>query len=141
MPAISALLEEVDRFYGETDFEPGEVRQEQIRAMLFGETPVAYVEIAFVEARPVGFASYSFLWPAVGLTHSLYLKELYVAEAHRRGHVGQALMQRLTDVARARGCSRVEWTTDKPNQDAQAFYARLGFAVHESKVFYRAALP
>jgi hypothetical protein len=31
-----------------------------------------------------GFAAYSFLWPAVGLTRSLFLKELYVAEAARR---------------------------------------------------------
>jgi GNAT superfamily N-acetyltransferase len=132
VPAISALLEEMDRFYGETEFEPADGREAQVRAMLFGKTPVAQVELAF--------ASYSFLCPAAGLTHSLYLKELYVAEAYRRGGVGQALMQRLTDLAREEGCSRVEWTTDEPNQEAKAFYARLGLEVHQGKVFYRVTL-
>ena len=42
-----------------------------------------------------GFASYSFLWPAVGLTASLYLKELYVAASRQRHGVGTLLMQGL----------------------------------------------
>jgi GNAT superfamily N-acetyltransferase len=56
----------------------------------------------------VGFASYSFLWPAAGLTQSLYLKELFVTAKARRQGVGQALMERLIDIAKKAGCSRVE---------------------------------
>jgi GNAT superfamily N-acetyltransferase len=83
-------------------------------------------------------AAYSFLWPAVGLTASLYPKELYVAEAYRRTGVGRLLMDGLYDVARRRGLSRVEWTTDKSNGDAQAFYEALGARRLTSKIFYRA---
>ena len=35
-----------------------------------------------------GMASYSFLWPAAGLTRSLYLKELYVAQDWQRQGIG-----------------------------------------------------
>ena len=43
------------------------------------------------------------------------------AERACRG-VGRLLMGELHTVARARGCSRVERTTDAPNTDVQAFY-------------------
>jgi ribosomal protein S18 acetylase RimI-like enzyme len=46
-------------------------------------------------------------------------------------------MRRLCNIAAERGCSRVEWTTDQDNPDAQRFYAGLGVHVNESKLFYR----
>lgn len=93
--------------------------------------------MAWDDGQLAGFASYSFLWPAAGLTRSLYLKELYVTERARRTGVGKLLMQRLYDIAAEHGCSRVEWTTDRDNPDAQRFYAELGVPVRESKLFYR----
>jgi len=89
------------------------------------------------KAGLAGFAAYSFLWPAVGVTRSLYLKELYVAEEYRRRGVGKALMSALFDLARLHRCSRVEWTTDVGNGGALAFYEGLGLPVHAGKVFYR----
>jgi len=74
---------------------------------------------------------------AVGATRSLYLKELYVPDAHRRRGVGTLLMRAIFETADTLGCSRVEWTTDAGNIAAQAFYAKLGLPAHPSKVFYR----
>ena len=88
----------------------------------------------------MGIASYSFLWPAAGVTRSLYLKELYVRQAARRRGVGKLLMDELTGVANLHHCSRIEWTTEPENADAQAFYATLGAEVFAGKVFYRVAL-
>jgi hypothetical protein len=62
---------------------------------------------------------------------------LYVAEAARRKGVGKLLMRHLYDIAIKYDCSRVEWTTDRDNIDAQRFYAELGVPVKESKLFYR----
>ena len=47
-------------------------------------------------------------------------------------------MAALAEIALAAGCSRLEWTTDRDNHGAQAFYQRLGVPPRESKVFYRA---
>lgn len=77
---LAALFEELDKFYGETDVEPLDVRIRQINEALFGNPPLAYAQLAWDAGVLVGLATYSFLWPAVGLTRSLYLKELYVAE-------------------------------------------------------------
>jgi GNAT superfamily N-acetyltransferase len=136
--ALAELAGEMARFYGGTEAGPLELRVSQINESLFADPPAAYCLLAWDNARPAGFAAYSFLWPAVGLTRSLYLKELYVAEAARQKGVGRLLIQHLHEIAVQNGCTRMEWTTDRDNLDAQQFYARLGVPVKESKLFYRA---
>lgn len=135
--ALAELAEEMDRFYGASEIEPLEIRLRQINDAIFSDPPSAYALLAWDDDRLVGFASYSFLWPAAGLTRSLYLKEMYVIEAARRKGTGKLLMRNLCDIAIKCDCSRVEWTTDRENTDAQRFYAELGVPVKESKLFYR----
>ncbi|SRR6266568_1154239 len=137
--ALAELAEKMDRFYGATDTEPLELRVSQINEAIFGASPSAHVLLAWDQDKLAGFASYSFLWPAAGLTRSLFLKELYVAETARRQGVGKLLMQRLYAIAVERGCSRVEWMTEKENTEAQGFYTDLGAQVNETKLFYRIA--
>ena len=67
----------------------------------------------------------------------VYLKELYVADRYRGQGIGRLLMQALFQAAAEHGCSRVEWTTDRANTGARAFYDRLGLPAHPSKIFYR----
>lgn len=138
LEALAVLLEEMDRHYGTTEFEPIEQRVEQITDALFGEVPAGSVLLAWDDDQLVGLASYSFLWPAVGVTRSLYLKELYLAETHRRRGVGGLLMEHLFTVATKHSCSRMEWTTDRESKGAQRFYAELGVPVRGDKLFYRA---
>lgn len=127
----------MDRFYGATEVGPLDLRIRQINEAIFGNPPTAYALLVWDSDQLVGFAGYSFLWPAVGLTRSLYLKELYVIQAARRRGVGKLLMRSLYEIAIKHDCSRVEWTTDRDNPDAQGFYAELGVLVNESKLFYR----
>jgi ribosomal protein S18 acetylase RimI-like enzyme len=134
---IATLAEEMDRFYGAPPTEPREVRLRQIREALFTDHPSAHAMLAWEGNDLIGFAAYSFLWPAAGLTRSLFLKELYVAEAARRSGVGRQLMQALFEIAVKQDCSRVEWQTETDNVDARGFYAGLGVSEHKSKVFYR----
>jgi GNAT superfamily N-acetyltransferase len=135
--AIAELAEEMDRFYGATEMQSLELRIRQINEAIFRDPPSAYSLLAWDEDKLVGFASYSFLWPAAGLTRSLYLKEIYIVEAARQKGIGKLLMRRLYDIAIRHDCSRVEWTTDQDNIAAQQFYAKLGIPVKESKLFYR----
>jgi GNAT superfamily N-acetyltransferase len=135
--AIAALCAELDEFYGALPEGLPADREVQVRDALFGDPPLARVLLAWDGEAPAGFAAYAFLWPALGLSASLYLKELYVAEAYRRGGVGRALMAGVHDVARRRGLSRIEWTTDSSNVSAQAFYGSLGATPLASKIFYR----
>jgi GNAT superfamily N-acetyltransferase len=135
--ALAALTEEMNCYYGATDVELLGVRRQQIRDALFGDIPAAYALLATDAGSPVGFATYSFLWPAVGLTRSLYLKELYITQARQRSGVGRQLMESLFELAGEHDCSRVEWTADQDNPGAQAFYETFDVVPKTSKLFYR----
>lgn len=138
--AIAALLAELAEHYGTGVVESAGERAELIEAALFGDVPAGAALLARVDDAVVGMAAYSFLWPAVGSTRSLYLKELYVAARYRGQGVGELLMDALFDVADEHGCSRVEWTADRGNLGAQRFYERRGVGVHSTKLFYRTEL-
>lgn len=136
--AISELLDQVDRYYGDPGDEPRDERNRQVHEALFGPTPAARaLVVKDDDGALIALASYSFLWPAAGATRSLYLKELYVTEKHRGAGVGTLLMEALYAEAERAGCSRVEWTADQDNPDAQRFYASLGVEVNSGKIFYR----
>ncbi len=135
--AIAGLLAEMGRFYRAPQTEPLEERERQIRDALFGDPPAAHALLARDGDRLAGMAAYSFLWPAAGLTRSLYLKELYVAEGYRRRGTGTLLMRAVCEMAGKHRCSRIEWTTDRGNTRAQEFYRRLGFPFQPAKIFYR----
>ncbi|GAA4252599.1 GNAT family N-acetyltransferase [Dactylosporangium darangshiense] len=135
---VAAMIEEIERYYGTTTIQPFEERLAQVEVALFGTPPLAYCLLAVADGEVVGLAAYSFLWPAAGSTHSLFLKELYVRPDERRLGTGTRLMREMQAIAAARpGCSRVEWMTDRDNADARAFYRRLGFEEFEGKVNYR----
>jgi len=138
VPALAELLTEMGRFYGEAAAGPLDERTRQIGDALFASPPAAHALLAWDGTELAGMAAYSFLWPAAGLTRSLFLKELYVGERHRRRGAGKLLMQALFEMAGQCGCSRVEWTTDSGNVGALAFYEMLRLPRHSSKVFYRA---
>jgi len=135
--AIAVLLEELGSYYGATEFEPLDQRIIRINQAIFGHPPATYALLARDGRQVAGLAAYSFLWPAVGATRSLYLKELYVLDAYRRLGIGRLLVRAVFETAAGLGCSRVEWTTDLGNTGAQAFYAKLGLPDHPVKVFYR----
>jgi GNAT superfamily N-acetyltransferase len=135
--ALTELLEEMDRFYRAAGGTSREERVRQTNEALFADPAAAHVLLAWAGPRLAGMAAYSYLWPAVGRTPSLYLKELYVGESHRRGGAGKLLMRAVFETAARHGCTRVEWTTDSGNDGAQAFYETLGLPRHPAKVFYR----
>lgn len=137
---LAGLMDELEQFYGGTPAEALDEKVAQISEALFGERPAAEAMLAWDGDKLVGFASYSFHWPAAGFTTSLFLKELYVAQAYRRCGIGRQLMMALEKVARARGCSRFEWGTDTDNEAAQRFYASLGASQSTGKIAYRVTL-
>lgn len=137
---IQELLAELDGFYGDTPEGTPAERAAQVRAVLFAPQSLASALLAWDGDRLVGFAAYSFLWPAAGLSTSLFLKELYVADAYRRTGTGKLMMEELHRIAADRGCSRVEWTADSGNPGAQAFYQALGTNPKDDKIFYRVSI-
>jgi GNAT superfamily N-acetyltransferase len=56
----------------------------------------------------------------------LYIEDLYIRPAFRRFGVGRAFMAALAELAKQRGCGRLEWSVLGWNDPAIAFYEALG---------------
>ena len=81
---------------------------------------VGEVKIALRESRDI---------PILVPRRYAVVDTLVVLEAYRRAGIGQALMERAHDWARARGVTQVDLTVWEFNAGAMAFYERLGYAV------------
>ena len=72
---LAELLLEMNRFYGESSIESVDAKIAGINSALFSDPSYAYALLTWQCTKLIGFAGYSFLWPAALSTRSLYLKE------------------------------------------------------------------
>lgn len=100
--------------------------EDMIRETFF--TPGAQVHcfIAELDGAPVALAIWFLTYSTWTGRPSLYLEDLFVAEAARGRGVARALFVRLAHEARTRGCARMDWAVLDWNVDAMAFYEKMG---------------
>jgi len=56
----------------------------------------------------------------------IYLEDIYVRPQFRGKGIGKSMLMYLIELARERGCGRVEWTVLDWNESAIQFYKNLG---------------
>lgn len=74
----------------------------------------------------VGFALYFANYSTFLTRWGIYLEDLYVKPSRRGLGIGFALLQRVAEIAVARGCRRLEWSVLDWNELALRFYRQLG---------------
>lgn len=125
--AIVGLIQELAAFENLTHLV--ETTEEKLRPHLFGEKPVVEALVGEIDGEPVGFALFFTNFSTFLSKPGLYLEDLYVRPAHRRSGLGKALLNRLAQLAVARGYGRFEWTVLDWNEDAIRFYETMGASV------------
>src|SRR3954453_16218919 len=100
--------------------------EEQLVDVLFGERPAAEVLLAFESESPVGFAVYFYNFSTWLGRPGLYLEDLFVKPEKRGKGYGRALLERRAEIAKERGCGRMEWAVLDWNDPAIQFYRKLG---------------
>jgi GNAT superfamily N-acetyltransferase len=114
--------------------------EERLRASLFGNPRFAEVIIAEEDAAPVGFALFFHNYSTFLAQPGIYLEDIFVKpEARGRGY-GKALLMRLAELARERGCGRVEWAVLNWNQPSIDFYKSLGAVPMDEWTVFRLTL-
>ena len=93
--------------------------------------------IAYVDGEPAGFVSANELTHPDHAQPELFLNELGVVEAHRGHGIGRALVQRLWEIARERGCRGMWVLTDDDNVAANRVYAAAGGTRAGAEVMYQ----
>jgi len=111
--------------------------EETLRATLFGNPRFAEVLIGEEDATPVAFALFFHNYSTFLARPGVYLEDLFVKpEARGRGY-GKALLARLAQLARERGCGRVEWAVLDWNTPSIDFYKALGAAPMDDWTVFR----
>ena len=100
--------------------------KEQLNQVLFGPRPAAEVVLALEGNAPVGFAVFFHNFSTWLGRPGLYLEDLFVKPEERGKGYGRALLVHLANIARDRGCGRMEWAVLDWNEPAIQFYRKLG---------------
>ena len=96
---------------------------------LFRGRSVAEILLGCWKGEPVGFAVFFHNFSTFQGRPGLYLEDLCVRPAYRRRGFGRALLVRVAQIAKERGCGRFEWDVLDWNEPAIAFYESLGAVV------------
>ena len=97
-----------------------------IAAQLSQERPPFECLLAHDGGEPLGFGLYFFNYSTWTGRPGLYIEDLYVTPAARGRGAGRALFLAMVDVARERGCGRMEWSVLDWNVSAVEFYRAFG---------------
>ena len=92
----------------------------------FGTDPAFSGIIAERDGAAVGYLLYHFGYDVDRGARILFIVDLWVDTAARRGGVGRALMREAAARCRAKGGIDLAWAVFKPNKLAMAFYEGLG---------------
>ena len=97
----------------------------------------AEVLIAQENEKPAGFALFFHNFSTFLGRGGIYLEDLFVDPAYRGRGYGKALLCRLAQLARERGCGRLEWYCLDWNEPSIGFYRSLGAQPLEDWTVYR----
>ncbi len=99
--------------------------EEMIAAVLFGEQPRVYCDIAEWDGLAVGFALWFLNYSTFRGRHGIYLEDIFVRPAYRGRGIGKALMARLATRCIEEGWARFEWAVLDWNAPSIKFYRSI----------------
>lgn len=106
----------------------------------FGPHPLFEALLAEDDDRAVGMAVFLTTYSSWAGRPALLIHDLFVREAARGAGAGRKLVDHVTEIARQRGCCRVDVQVLEWNQRARDFYASLGFGWNQGWLGYRLGL-
>ena len=98
---------------------------------------VAEAFFALEDGKEVGFALFFHNFSTFLGRGGIYLEDLFVLPEHRGRGIGKSILQRLAQIARDRGCGRLEWACLDWNQPSIDFYRALGAVPLDEWTVYR----
>jgi GNAT superfamily N-acetyltransferase len=116
---------------------PDEVTQTTWRRFFDASEPVHCI-VAEREDKLVGICHYIFHRSTSRLTPVCYLQDLFTAPDYRGHGIGRALIERVYEIAKEAGSTRVYWLTHSTNTPGRTLYDKvaknLGFIQYVNEV-------
>ena len=112
------------------------VTEDILRETLFGDKSYAWVLIAEIEKKPVGYALYFYNYSTFLGRPGLYIDDVFVSEEYRGRGIGTAFFKKCAYIAKENKCDRMEWIVLDCNP-AREFYDHMGAKPMDEWVIYR----
>ena len=123
IPEISRLFDLYRQFY---KYEPNiDLATEFISDRFNNEESIIFVAPAKDKLK--GFVQLYPSFCSVDAVKIFILYDLYVDESDRKSGIGELLMNKATEFAKAEGASRIDLLTAIDNRSAQHLYEKLGY--------------
>lgn len=133
-PADARAVSDLLNGYALDQFGNSGPLDEDVRANLcanLAKVPGAFSVVASVGDTPVGLINAFQGFSTFQCKPLINVHDVFVDPAHRRKGVTQAMMAKVEEVARARGCCKLTLEVLSNNPVAMASYAKYGFGQYE----------
>jgi GNAT superfamily N-acetyltransferase len=136
--ALASLFAEMQRHYRRPVTDEQAIEAATLACQPVRTTFDPRVLVAFIDYAIAGSVVLNVTFPAFELSHSLYIRDLYVARPMRRCGVGQTLVKAAARLTYSQGFSALDWTTETGNTAARQMYESCGARVL-GRTYYRLA--
>ncbi|MGB9691313.1 MAG: GNAT family N-acetyltransferase [Candidatus Sumerlaeaceae bacterium] len=128
MPADAATMLRLIRALAEYEKldPPDKGAEERLVRDAFCEKPRFEVWLAEVGGQAAGYAFILETYSTFLARPTLYIEDIFVLPEYRGSGVGHTLFRKCVELAKERGCGRIEWVTLDWNVTAQSFFKRYG---------------
>jgi GNAT superfamily N-acetyltransferase len=111
-------------------------KEEGLKKALFSEHPKLFCLVVEVNETIVGYTTYTFDFSTWDAASFMYMDCLYLEEEARGFGIGEAIIEKLKQIAIAENCINIQWHTPKFNERAIQFYHRIGGTGKEKVRFF-----
>ncbi|MBW4361181.1 GNAT family N-acetyltransferase [Flavobacterium taihuense] len=111
-------------------------KEDGLKKAFFDKQPKLFCLVVELDNKIVGYTSYTFDFSTWDAATFMYMDCLFLEEETRGFGIGEALIEKLKQIAIERKCSNIQWHTPKFNGRAIKFYHRIGGTGKEKVRFF-----
>ena len=105
---------------------PDDYVKKRLREDAFSENPRYEAYLGFMNGNPVGYITIYYTYSTFLAKPTLYLEDIFILEECRKQGLGKALFEFCRNIARTKGCGRIDWTVLTWNEPSIRFYEKQG---------------
>ncbi|MBS1806154.1 MAG: GNAT family N-acetyltransferase [Acidobacteria bacterium] len=137
---FAAVLDLASQLAKKIETAPPCLTPAQFSAQFAAEASPMHLLLAISENRVLGMISWTVTHELYSAETRVYISDLSVDHRWRGKGIGRALMSQVRGWAAAHGASKLGWEVWHRNNDAKAFYERMGASIDKEAVPYVLAL-
>jgi GNAT superfamily N-acetyltransferase len=111
-------------------------KEDGLKNALFAEQPKLFCLVVEVHETIVGYATFTFDFSTWDAATFMYMDCLFLEDEARSFGIGEAVIEKLKQIATDKKCINIQWQTPKFNERAIKFYHRIGGTAKEKARFF-----